>query len=334
MRRPSLSVLVVGCGNIGGAFDQVRSRNAWPLTHAGAWTRHGGFRITACADPDAHRRAIFLRHWGVESGFDSCTQAIDSGERWDVVSICSPTASHFYDVMTALQSQPRLIFCEKPLAPTAAEAEAIVKACETAGVLLAVNHTRRWAPDVREFGRQLATGEHGEVRSISARYGKGVLNNGSHLLDLLSFWLGPLELLSAGRAVHDFWPDDPTVPALLAASSGICISIGCAYAADYSLFEVELVTSTAVIAMEDGGLAWRLRLPGPSTQFAGYKTLDAGRRLPGRYLEAMVGAADNIYDGLLNDAPLLSTGSTALVAQRLCETLRNEASPAHRPDKP
>lgn len=322
MRRPAFSVLVVGCGNIGGAFDQARSRDAWPLTHAGAWTRHGGFRITACADPDTSRRSAFQRHWGVRKGFDSCAQAMGSGGRWDVVSICSPTASHFGDVMMALQSRPRLIFCEKPLAPTAAEAEAIVGACEAAGVLLAVNHTRRWAPDVREFGRQLAAGEHGEVRSASARYGKGVLNNGSHLLDLLSFWLGPLELLSAGRPLDDFWPDDPTVPALLAARSGPGIAVGHAHACDYSLFEVELVTSCAVIAMEDGGLAWRVRLPGPSAQFAGYRVLDAGRRLPGRYLEAMAGAADNIYDGLMYGAPLLSTGATALEAQRLCEAIR------------
>ncbi|MBT9512448.1 MAG: Gfo/Idh/MocA family oxidoreductase [Acidovorax sp.] len=327
MKQPVLSVLIVGCGNIGGGFDQTRSRTDWPLSHAGAYARHGGFRVTACADPDVTRRKAFQRHWGVRTAFDSCAQATSSGERWDIVSICSPTANHFGDLMIALQAHPRLIFCEKPLSPTAIEAEAIVQACAAAGVLLAVNHTRRWAPDIRELGRQLAAGGHGELRGASARYSKGILNNGSHLVDLLSLWLGPLSLLSAGHAFSDFWPDDPTVPALLASGSGAGISIGCAHATDYSLFEVELVTSTAVIAMEDGGLAWRLRLPGPSAQFAGYRALDGGRRLPGRYMEAMTGAAHNIYDAVMKDSPLLSTGVTALEAQRLCESIR-AAAPA------
>jgi predicted dehydrogenase len=334
MRHAPLSVLVIGCGNIGGAFDQARGRSEWPLTHAGAYTRHGGFRITACADPDSARRVAFQRHWGVEEGFESCAQAVESGRRWDIVSICSPTASHFGDVMVALQSNPLLIFCEKPLAPTVSQAESIVRACEISGVLLAVNHTRRWAPDVRELGRQIAAGEHGEVRSANARYNKGVLNNGSHLVDLLSFWLGPLELLAAGRAFHDFWPGDPTVPALLATRSGAGISIGCSHAADYSLFEVELATSSAVIAMEDGGLAWSLRLPGPSAQFAGYRSLDAGRRLPGRYMQAMAAAADNIYDGIVKQTPLLSSGVTALEAQRLCEAIRAAAPSPTGSDRP
>ena len=332
MTKASLTVLIVGCGNIGGTFDQVRKPDAWPLTHAGAYKRHGAFRITGCADPDHARRKVFQQHWGVSKAFDSCAQAVDSGERWDVVSICSPTANHFADVMSILPSRPRLIFCEKPLAPTTAEAEALVQACAAAEVLLAVNHTRRWAPDVRELGRQIAVGQHGEIRAANARYSKGVLNNGSHLLDLLSFWLGPLELLAAGRAFHDFWSDDPTVPALLGTSCGVSVNLGCAHAADYSLFEVELVTSTAVIAMEDGGLAWRLRLPGISAQFAGYRALDAGRRLKGRYLEAMAAAVHNLYDGIMEDAPLLSTGVTALETQRLCEAIRRSALPPKETD--
>lgn len=329
MKKAAFAVLVVGCGNIGGAFDQVRSRSEWPLSHAGAYMRHGGFRITACADPDPGRRESFQRHWGVDCGFESCAQAVGQGSHWDVISICSPTSNHYGDVMVALQSQPKLIFCEKPLAPTFAEAEAIVEACEAAGVLLAVNHTRRWAPDVREIRHQLADGEYGQVRAASALYSKGVLNNGSHLVDLLSFWLGPLELVGAGPPSADFWPDDPSVPALLRTQEGAGISIGCAHAADYSLFEIELITSKAVIAMEDGGLAWRLRLPGTSAQFAGYRALDAGRRLPGRYLEAMTAAVCNIYDGLTEGAPLFSTGSTALVAHRLCEDIRTAAPPSH-----
>lgn len=328
MSRVHLNVLVVGCGNIGGGFDQARAKEAWPLTHAGAYRRHGGFRITACADPDQVRREAFRRHWNVPHTFEGSDQAVATGRRWDVVSICSPTAHHLEDVRRVLQSKPKLIFCEKPLAPTWADATAIVRACAAANVLLAVNHTRRWAPDVCDLGHQLTVGVHGVVRSVSARYNKGILNNGSHLLDLLSFWFGSLELLAAGKPIADFWPDDPTIPALLSTHENIEICIASANAADYAHFEVEIVTSTALIAMENGGLAWRIRQPRPSMHFAGYRSLDSGKLLPGRYLEATAASAANIYDALRMDAQLLSTGTTALEAQRLCEAIRAATLPS------
>lgn len=322
-----LDVLVIGCGNIGGGFDQRRAAFNWPLTHAGAYSHHGGFRLSGCADPDAKRRSVFQARWGVPQAFANCSDAIDSGLNWDVISICSPTAAHHADVMTALTARPRLVFCEKPLAPTATAAAEMVAACRDAGVMLAVNHTRRWAPDAVQFGKQLAQGEHGAPRCVTAKYNKGVLNNGSHLIDLLALWFGPLELVAAGAAVFDFWKDDPSVPALLVTSAGVGISIACAHAKDYSLFEIEVATSACVVAMEDGGMSWRLRRPTASPVFHGYRTLERGQEFAGRYVEAMAGAAANIYDAVTDGTPLSSTGESSLCAQRLCESIRAASLP-------
>lgn len=286
---------------------------------------HGGFQLLGCIEPDAVRRHSFQNHWGVPQAFANWTEADASDERWDVISICSPTSSHHADVMNALRAQPRLIFCEKPLAPTIAQAEEIVSSCAQSNVMLVVNHTRRWAPDVIEFGAQLTNGQHGVPRAINATYNKGILNNGSHMLDILSFWFGPLNLLTSGVAMADFWDNDPSIPALLTTPTGLNININCSHAKDYSLFEIEIAMSKALIAMEDGGLAWRIRQPHASFEFQGYQTLDTGKRTAGRYLEAMTGAVTNIYDAITRHAPLRSTGETALKTQRLCEKIRTAA---------
>lgn len=322
MSHRPLRTLIVGGGNIGGGFDEARSMQTWPLTHAGAFLNHGGFFLSGCVEPNAARRQAFGKYWSIPSRFDSMSSALQSVEEWDVVSICSPTSHHHADVIAALRAKPKLIFCEKPLAPTLAQAQAIVDACKHVGVMLAVNHTRRWAPDVVALGHQMRSGDHGLLRSVSARYNKGVLNNGSHLLDLLNLWFGPLELLSAGTAIEDYDTKDPSIPGIFATESGMNISINCGHALDYSLFELEILTSTATIAMEDGGLAWRVRQPQPSPEFKGYLRLDAGRRYPGRYLEAMAGAANNIYDAVVHGATIASTGESALAAQTLCEALK------------
>lgn len=60
----------------------------------------------------------------------------------DVVAVCSPPAEHARQVQAAVAAGIRAIFCEKPLATTREEAEAVIAACRTAGTVLLVgtNH--------------------------------------------------------------------------------------------------------------------------------------------------------------------------------------------------
>jgi predicted dehydrogenase len=320
-------VLIVGCGNIAGGFDAERSRDLPPLTHAGAFTRHGGFRIVACVEPDAERRAAFMRRWGVAQGYDdlaAVAAAHDAGS-FDIISLCSPTSVHAQQIEAALLLQPRLIFCEKPVTPTFAQTQKLVDRCAAAGVSLAVNHTRRWAPDVQRLAAELQAGAWGTVRSAVGTYNKGVLNNGSHLVDLLHLLLGDMTVQYAGAALADHWPDDPTVPAVLQTLRGVPVHLNTAHAADCAIFELQIITATAVIAMEDGGLQWRVRRVIDSPHFRNYRVLDGGERLAGAYLHATQAAVTNLHAHLSRGEPLASTGESALAAQRLCEEIRLKA---------
>jgi predicted dehydrogenase len=320
-------VLIVGCGSIAGGFDAERAAPLDPLTHAGAYTRHGHFHLQACVEPDTARRASFARRWGIEEGFASlaAATAAHATGAFDLISLCSPTAAHAEQIDAALALKPRLIFCEKPVTPTLAQTAALVARCANAGVPLAVNHTRRWAPDVQRLATELHAGYWGTVRSAVGTYNKGVLNNGSHLVDLLHLLLGPMNLMQVGVAVHDHWSDDPTVPALLQTAEGVPVHLATAHATDYAIFELQITTSNAVITMEDGGLQWRVRRVMDSPHFQGYRVLDDGERLPGEYLQSTTRAVANLHEHLANGQLLASTGDTALAAQRLCEEIRRKA---------
>jgi predicted dehydrogenase len=323
-QQPQLRVLIVGCGNIAGGFDAERPASALPLTHAGAYWKHGGFRLVACVEPDAARRDAFMQRWLVEKGYSTIDAAAAAGP-FDLVSLCSPTALHGAHLAALLPLHPRLVFCEKPVTKSAAETEAAVEVCASAGVKMAVNHNRRWAPDIVRLQAELAAGQWGAVRSAIGLYNKGVLNNGSHLVDLLQMLLGPLDLLAAGAPVFDHWPDDPTVPALLQSRSGVPVTLNAAHAADYAVFELQLLTERGLIAMEDGGAGWRVRRVTGSAHFKGYAVLDGGTRTSGEYHASTLAAVTNIYQALTEGAPLASTGETALAAQRLCEQIELEA---------
>jgi predicted dehydrogenase len=332
-----LRVLIVGCGNIAGGFDADAVPGAPPRTHAGAYLAHGSFSIEACVEPDAAKREAFARRWGVALAHADINAALAAGAGFDVISICSPTTAHHDDGIAALALQPRLLFCEKPVCAGLAQAEDLVRRCAAQGVLLAVNHNRRWDPEVLRLRSELTSGRWGALRSVCGHYNKGLLNNGSHLIDLLHDLLGPLEPRHTGAPLYDHWPDDPTVPALLRARGGVDVSLNAGHAADYSLFELQLVTERAVIAMEDGGMRWRRRLAEPSSQFAGYRALPEGEIGPGGYLATMSNAVANIHGALRAGAALASDGDSALAAQRLCERLRAmslESVPSASPGAP
>jgi predicted dehydrogenase len=318
------SVLMIGCGAIAGGYDASQSANAGQLTHAGAYCGHGGYRLAACVDPDRQRRDAFAQRWSVEVACRDVEEAGINGP-FDVVSICSPTELHAEHLEAALELQPRLIFCEKPVTPNLLDTKRLVAACDAAGVLLAVNHTRRWAPDIVRLRNELASGKWGAVRAANGVYNKGALNNGSHMIDLLHFLLGPLKLVAAGAPIWDFWNDDPTVPAVLSTAEGAAVTLGIAHAADYALFELSIVTERGVVGMEDGGVSWRLRSCIDSPLFPGYRGLDRGEWRSGEYDRAMLAAVTEIHAAITHGRSLASTGHSAAAAQELCAAIKAAA---------
>ncbi len=320
-----LSVLIVGCGGIAGGLDAGRPDVAWPRTHAPAYRRAGGFRLAACVEPDGTRRAAFQARWGVERGFATLAEAAAAGP-FDLVSICSPTPCHAADLAGALALGPRAIFAEKPLTGKLADGRRLVAAAEAAGVALAVNHTRRWAPDVVELAAGLRAGRFGRVLGATACYTRGVRNNGTHLFDMLHLLLGPVRVVAAGTARVDQWPDDPSVPCLLEAG-GVPVAVTVGDARAYALFELVLVTEAGTVAMEEGGMRWRDRPVVDSPHFPGYRAVAEGAFRPGRYEEAMTAAAVNLRAAIETGAPLACTGADALAAQAVAEALRAAATP-------
>ena len=263
--------------------------------------------------------------WGVPTGFRTIEEAVKSGHRFDVISICSPTTCHEHDLEIAVGLKPKLIFCEKPLTTSLMGTERLVEECGKGNVLLAVNYSRRFDPDVWKLKVDMQRGHWGRTRSISGCYNKGILNNGSHMLDLVSLLVGPLKLVAVGKPIYDFFPDDPAIPVWLEGADAVPIQIVCGHAEDYAIFELQLLFSQGALTMEEGGLFWRERRVVDSAVFKGYRVLDDGMRRPGQYSKSMLRAVANIHEAITEGKPLASTGESALMAQRLCEQISHRA---------
>jgi predicted dehydrogenase len=319
-------VLIIGCGNIAGGFDMTRPLEQHPLSHAGAYVRHGRFRLAACMDPDDARRIAFARHWGVETHVAELKALQVQPGYFDVISICSPTDLHHEHLVHAISQRPRVIFCEKPITSEPEAAARLVQDCQDLGISLAVNYSRRWDPFLADLIQQLQEGRWGRLRSVVGHYNKGILNNGGHMVDLLLRLVGPMRLVSAACAEYDFWESDPTVAALLTSDDGrIPVYLNPAHARDFAFFELELTCELGVIRMLSGGMAWQFREATPSPQFTGYRTLGDSKLIQGRYLETMGLAIQEIYTHLELGTPLSCAGVEALLTQKMCISIQRSA---------
>lgn len=303
-----------------------RSSVLLPLTHAGAYLRHGGFKLAACVDPETERRKAFAQHWAIPTQVANLDELDITSGAIDVVSVCSPTHLHRQHVEQALALQPQVIFCEKPLTPNAAEAKDLIQQCQSRGVHLIINYSRQWDPSLSALIDEVRSGHWGKVRSVVGHYNKGILNNGSHIVEMLLRLLGPLELVTTSGLNYDFWESDPTTAVLLTADKAqIPVYLSPGNAQDFAYFELELICENGVVRMVSGGMGWQYRNVISDPIFSGNQALDQTRYVGGRYLESMSRAADDIY-------AYLKTGKLAgnriehlLAVQELCSRIQQHA---------
>jgi len=90
----------------------------------------------------------------------------------DVVDVCTPGDTHA-DIAIAALEAGRHVLCEKPLANTVAEADAMARAAQQAagrGVRSMVGFSYRTVPALRLARRLVAEGRLGELRHVRAQY--------------------------------------------------------------------------------------------------------------------------------------------------------------------
>lgn len=317
-----LKVLIVGCGRIAGGFDHKSFEAGTSYSHAGAFCKSDKFELSACVDPDDQVREQFMKKWGIQEGFRTLKEAKNSTKYFDVISICTPTPFHEDSIMVAVEFAPKLIFCEKPLGLSCNSAKNIVDICSKSGVRLAVNFSRRWDLAIKNLKIEIENEKWGKLRAISGSYCRGLINNGSHMIDLLGYLVGELDVEYVGLGIDDFSQNDLSRPFVLKA--GVTpIFINCVNGYDYSMFEAQFIFSKGIIEMKDGGLRWLDRIAEDDPIFTGYRKIALGELRQGHYSSALDLAVENIYSNIHAGEALASDGLSALRTQSICDRILN-----------
>ena len=116
-------------------------------------------------------------------------------ERPDIVSICSWHAQHAEMTIAAAARKPKAILVEKPMATCLGDADEMLVACNRNHVKLAVGHQHRFSAPVVEARRLIASGAIGQPLYLWSASMDGLLNNGTHLVDIQRCLLGDPRVL-------------------------------------------------------------------------------------------------------------------------------------------
>lgn len=305
------SVLLIGLGQVGMGYDlEINDRHV-AFTHARAFATHPAFHLAGGVDPRGDRREAFTRHYGAPAYADMRQALHDLNPQ--VVVIATPTESHADAVAQVFAHAPRTaVLMEKPLAYDAQQAAAMVRLAREHDGALSVNYLRRAAPAAHEIRQRVASGAiAGPIKGV-AWYSKGLLHNGSHIVNLLEFWLGPISGFAVIGKGRDIGSSDcePDVQIDFAAGSVVLMA---AREENYSLHEIDLIAANGRLSYRQGGsdIVWRPAVP--DAQIAGYKILSGtSETIPNDTNKAQWYVADKLAAALDGSETDLCSGEQAL----------------------
>lgn len=286
------------------------------LTHAHGYRACEGFEFVGFVDQDLAKAEAASTQWGGTAS-DSIDKLLDL-QPIDVVSICLPDELH-YSTLVALAAKPvKFIFLEKPAVTTAAEADVVSTLFGESQIRVQVNYTRRFVPEIRRVREAIRSGIYGAFLTGTGYYGKGLLHNGSHMIDLLQFLVGDVGEVTKISEVADFYDQDPSVSALLAMRSGGIFHLCHIDCRKFHVFELDLTFEQKRIRIRELGTVIEEYSVGDNRVFEGYRTLNKDAEYPTEHSKAIYHAIANIRDNLDRNEPLVCTLEESLETVKTC----------------
>ncbi len=207
-------VLIIGAGNIASGYDQPNSE--WILTHAHAIKCNNMFSLVGFYDVDRVKAEDAAKKWNTIA-IDDLEMIKDSV---DVVCCAVPDNLH-YDVMKELYNWNNLqvIICEKPITNKLCSARELSNLYLESDKEVIVNYSRRYIDEFIEV-KEWIVNKAGKLTVGTCLYGKGIIHNCSHMINLLHFLFGRIEIDYIGRHFYDYNEDDPSVDFSVKAKEG------------------------------------------------------------------------------------------------------------------
>jgi predicted dehydrogenase len=296
-----VNVAIIGCGLIGTQWDALARQPSVSLTHAAGFSKRPDARLVAVCDQDPHKAEQAAQRWGAQAYTDP--EKLFAEIPVEVVVVATSSAARWAVIAPALAASVKVLVIEKPLASTLTESKKLAAAIDAAGVKSVVNFSRHWDPSMRQLREQLGRGEFGRIQRVVGTYGKGITNNGSHMIDLVAFLCDarPVKARALGSVLDSreaLWSsgkdralDAQIVFADDAGAQFHLTMLGTDQTA-FTCFELRVIGNHAICELMMGGRKVMLTPIRDDPHYVGYRIPGEPVSLPARAMEAMDRMAD------------------------------------------
>jgi len=184
--------------------------------HARAINEIPGCRVVACVDVVPERAQAFASKYGC-TAYSELAKFLRHPDL-EIVTVCTPSGTHMEAAVEAARAGKHLIV-EKPIEITLQRIDAIIEACERNGVTLSGIFMSRYYEGAKLLKQAVVDGRFGRITLGSAyikwwrsqeyydkggwkgtkRYdgGGALMNQGIHAVDLLQWFMGPVDSVLA-----------------------------------------------------------------------------------------------------------------------------------------
>ena len=263
---------LIGCSRMGAFIDNECPPGRPAYSHAAGYEACPRTEMVACAD----LREDLMEQVGLRYGVPKEKQYLDyremiQTEKPDIVSIATQPEPRAQIVVHAAEHGVRAIYCEKAMAASLSDADAMVEAVEGNDVFLNMGTNRRWDTGYDAMKSVVDSGRLGNLKSVISHCCGPLFNSASHMFDLLLrinddvpvAWV-QAHLTDADETVDgELLRGDPCGEGILQAENGVNL-----YALNSGRgVEFEAVCERGSVETWNNGTSWNLRESGGHDHF-------------------------------------------------------------------
>ena len=158
----------------------------WPTHTRAGYEACARTDLVACSDLREDVMAATGQRYGVSPNrqYTDYRRMLEE-VRPDIVSVATQPEHRPEIVIATAESGVRAIYAEKAMAPSMADADAMVAAVESRGVFFNLGTNRRWDTGYDTVKDVIDSGRLGKLQSVTCHRNGPLFNSASHTLDLL-----------------------------------------------------------------------------------------------------------------------------------------------------
>lgn len=317
---------VIGLGQIAWSIDRDPNRSrTW--SHLGAYASSPAVTVQAVSSRNEAACQYVQAKYKVPSYYTKYREML-AAENLDIVSICTPISTHHDILLACVDARVKAIFCEKTLSFDIAEAEEMVRRCDERGIVLAVNHVRRWDSLHIHAAELIAGRAVGEISTIVACGATALHTSTSHLIDQACAFAGkPAWVVGDDqdgyrREVHGV--QDPGANAMIKFESGAVGFVkGTSASKARMMSELDIIGDSGRIRIDgDCDDLTLYRFAKTNAAGSGYESLvETETSVPARN-ERMIDAVADIVACIPTGQQPRSSGASSLDSLRIIDGIR------------